>query len=140
MSGNRSRDFDPTAARDPCLGTQFMTWHHRWIPREWRPPTSTDEAPIDWTVKAAPGVDAGSSDDSLGTTTTSRARRRRAANIYGTIVTAAVIAAGGNTLSSAQLAVTIIVTLIVYWLAEQYAELLGAHTHGGHLPSAALVR
>jgi hypothetical protein len=66
--------------------------------------------------------------------------RRRTASIYGTIVTAAVIAAGGNQLSSAQLVVTIVVTLIVYWLAEQYAELLGAHTHDGRLPSLALVR
>ena len=40
-----------------------------------------------------------------------------------------------NQLTSAQLAVTIVVTLIVYWLAEQYAELLGAHTHDGRLPS-----
>jgi hypothetical protein len=66
--------------------------------------------------------------------------RRRAANIYGTIVTAAVIAAGGNSLTSAKLAVTIVVTLVVYWLAEQYAELLGTHTHDGRLPSAGLVR
>jgi hypothetical protein len=71
---------------------------------------------------------------------TTRQRRRRAASIYGTIVTAAVIAAGGNQLNSAQLAVTIIVTLIVYWLAEQYAELLGAQTHDGQLPSLALIR
>ena len=69
-----------------------------------------------------------------------RRGRRRAASIYGTIVTAAVIAAGGNQLTSAQLAVTVIVTLIVYWLAEQYAELLGAHTHDGRLPSAGLIR
>jgi hypothetical protein len=60
--------------------------------------------------------------------------RRRAAGIYGTIVTAAVIAAGGNQLTTAQLEVTVLVTLIVYWLAEQYAELLGEHTHGGRLP------
>jgi hypothetical protein len=66
--------------------------------------------------------------------------RRRSASIYGTIVTAAVIAAGGNQLSSAQLAVTVIVTLIVYWLAEQYAELLGARAHDGRLPSAGLIR
>jgi hypothetical protein len=60
--------------------------------------------------------------------------RRRAAGIYGTIVTAAVIAAGGNQLTTAQLEVTVLVTLIVYWLAEQYAELLGEHTHAGRLP------
>jgi hypothetical protein len=83
---------------------------------------------------------AGSSDAGMVPSLTSRDRRRRAASIYGTIVTAAVIAAGGNQLSSAQLAVTIVVTLIVYWLAEQYAELLGAHTHDGRLPSISLVR
>ncbi len=37
-------------------------------------------------------------------------------------------------------AVTVVVTLVVYWLAEQYAELLGAHTHDGRLPSARLIR
>jgi hypothetical protein len=60
--------------------------------------------------------------------------RRRAAGIYGTIVTAAVIAAGGNTLSSVALETTVLVTLVVYWLAEQYADLLGEHTRVGHLP------
>jgi hypothetical protein len=45
--------------------------------------------------------------------------RRRAAGIYGTIVTAAVIAAGGDQLSTAALEVTVFVTLVVYWLAEQ---------------------
>jgi hypothetical protein len=81
----------------------------------------------------------GSSDARIESAPTSRGRRRTA-SIYGTIVTAAVIAAGGNQLSSAQLAVTVVVTLIVYWLAEQYAELLGAHTHDGRLPSARLIR
>jgi len=60
--------------------------------------------------------------------------RRRAAGIYGTIITAAVIAAGGNQLSTAELEVAVLVTLIVYWLAEQYAELLGEHTRAGRLP------
>lgn len=55
-------------------------------------------------------------------------------------MTAAVIAAGGNQLNSAQLAVTVVVTLIVYWLAEQYAELLGAHSHDGRLPSIGRIR
>jgi len=65
--------------------------------------------------------------------------RRRAAGIYGTIVTAAVIAASGNILSSFALEMTVLVTLVVYWLAERYAELLGEHTHAGHLPSLSLV-
>jgi hypothetical protein len=55
-------------------------------------------------------------------------------------VTAAVIAAGGNQLSTAALEVTVLVTLVVYWLAEQYAELLGEHTHAGRLPSIGKVR
>ncbi len=87
------------------------------------------------------GTEAGSGSSETGTGSASTSRgRRRAASIYGTIVTAAVIAAGGNQLTSAQLAVTVVVTLIVYWLAEQYAELLGAHTHDGRLPSAGLIR
>jgi hypothetical protein len=84
-------------------------------------------------------VGPGSDDDRIESGSTSHGRRRAAA-IYGTIVTAAVIAAGGNQLNSAQLAVTVVVTLIVYWLAEQYAELLGAHTHHGRLPSVGLIR
>jgi hypothetical protein len=63
--------------------------------------------------------------------------RRRAAAIYGTIVTAAVLAAGGNVLSTAALEATVFVTLVVYWLAEQYAVLLGEHTHSGRLPTRA---
>jgi hypothetical protein len=66
--------------------------------------------------------------------------RRRTASIYGTIVTAAVLATGGNQLSTAALEATVLVTLIVYWLAEQYAELLGQHTHAGRLPAASQVR
>jgi hypothetical protein len=69
-----------------------------------------------------------------------RAGRRRSAGIYGTVVTAAIIAAGGNQLSTAALAVTIVVTLVVYWLAEEYAELLGEQTRAGQLPSMIVVR
>jgi hypothetical protein len=65
--------------------------------------------------------------------------RRRASSIYGTIVTAAVLATGGNQLSTAALEATVLVTLLVYWLAEQYAELLGRHTHEGRLPAASQV-
>lgn len=67
--------------------------------------------------------------------TAPRGGRRRAAGIYGTIITAAVLAAGGNQLDSVALAVTVVVTLVVYWLAEQYADLLAEHTHAGRLPS-----
>jgi hypothetical protein len=55
-------------------------------------------------------------------------------------VTAAVIAAGGGQLRTTALAVTVVVTLVVYWLAEEYAELLGEHTQAGHLPGVNVVR
>ena len=61
--------------------------------------------------------------------------RRRAAGIYGAVVTAAVIAAPGEKLPTRWLVVAVVVTLIVYWVAEQYAELLGEHTAAGHLPT-----
>jgi hypothetical protein len=61
--------------------------------------------------------------------------RRRAAGIYGAVVTAAVIAATGEKLPTRWLAVAVVVTLLVYWIAEQYADLLGEHTEGGHLPT-----
>jgi hypothetical protein len=64
--------------------------------------------------------------------------RRTASAIYGTIITASVIAAGA-TLTTRSLAVTVVVTLVVYWLAEQYAVLVGEHTHGGRLPSRSQV-
>jgi hypothetical protein len=66
--------------------------------------------------------------------------RRTAAAIYGTIVTAAVIAAGGNQLRTTALAVTVVVTLAIYWLAELYAELIGQHTHAGRLPNRRQIR
>jgi hypothetical protein len=61
--------------------------------------------------------------------------RRRAAGIYGAVVTAAVIAAAGEQVRTRALVVTVIVTFLVCWIAEQYAELLGEHTAEGHLPS-----
>jgi len=65
--------------------------------------------------------------------------RRRAAGIYGAIITAAVLAAGGNQLPTRTLAVSVLVTLLVYWIAEEYAELL-AEQVTGHLPTWAYVR
>ena len=70
---------------------------------------------------------------------TSRARRR-AAGIYGTIITAAILAAIGDHVHTLPLTVSILVTLVVYWLAEEYAELLGEQLEGGHLPTWADVR
>jgi hypothetical protein len=68
------------------------------------------------------------------------AGRRRAAGIYGAIITAAIIAAVGGQLRTAALAVSVLVTLVVYWVAEEYAELLGEQLTGGHLPTWAYVR
>jgi hypothetical protein len=69
-----------------------------------------------------------------------RPGRPRSAAIYGTILTAAVIAAGGNVLSTAALEVTVLVTLVIYWLADEYSVLLGEHVHEGRLPNGAQIR
>jgi hypothetical protein len=61
--------------------------------------------------------------------------RRRAAGIYGTIVTAAVLAAAGGRLPTLPLTIAILVTLLVYWVAEEYAELLGDHFEGERTPT-----
>ncbi len=61
--------------------------------------------------------------------------RRRAAGIYGTIITAAILAAAGDHLPSLPLAISVVVTLLVYWAAEEYAELLGEQVEGGRLPT-----
>jgi len=61
--------------------------------------------------------------------------RRRAAGIYGTIITAAIFAAAGAHLPTVPLAVSVVVTLLVYWVAEEYAELLGEQVEGGCLPT-----
>jgi hypothetical protein len=60
---------------------------------------------------------------------------RRAAGIYGAIVTAAILAAVGDRLPTIALVFSVVITLLVYWLAEQYAELLGEQAAGGRLPS-----
>jgi hypothetical protein len=65
--------------------------------------------------------------------------RRRAAGIYGSIITAAIIAAASG-LPSAALAVSVLITLLVYWLAEGYAEVLGEQAAGGKLPTWARIR
>jgi hypothetical protein len=61
--------------------------------------------------------------------------RRRAAGIYGAIITAAVLAAAGDHLPTRALVVSVVITLLVYWVAEVYAELLGEHVERGRLPT-----
>ncbi len=67
----------------------------------------------------------------MATGTRSTPTRRRhwlvgeeaAAGIYGLILCAAVMAAAGTD-TIAHVAVSLLVTLVVYWLAERYAEIL----------------
>ena len=67
------------------------------------------------------------------------AGRRRASGIYGAIVTAAILTAASGEAPTAALAIAVVVTLLVYWSAEEYAELLGEHVSGGKLPGRAQV-
>ena len=66
--------------------------------------------------------------------------QRRAAGIYGAIVTAAILDTAGGHVSTAALVVSVVVTLLVYWIAEEYAEVLGEQVEGGRLPSRESVR
>jgi hypothetical protein len=68
------------------------------------------------------------------------AGRRRAAGIYGAIITASVMAAAGGSLPTLALALSVLATLVVYWLAEEYAEVLGRQATGGHVPTRAYIR
>jgi hypothetical protein len=81
-----------------------------------------------------------SADDAPPPAVHGTAARRRSAGIYGTIVASAVLAAGGGHLRTVPLAVAVVVTLLVYWAAEGYAEILGEHAHGGRLPTWGHVR
>jgi hypothetical protein len=62
------------------------------------------------------------------------AKVRRAEGIYGLIVSASVMATAGTHLRPLPLAFAVFVTLLVYWLAEEYAE-VGEHASAGHLPT-----
>ena len=82
-------------------------------------------------VAAGDGPQAGPAVENLG--------RRRAAGIYGAIITAAILDTAGGHVSTTALVVSVVVTLLVYWIAEDYAEVLGEHTAGGRLPSWAYI-
>jgi hypothetical protein len=66
--------------------------------------------------------------------------RRRAAGIYAAIITAAVLAATGDHVPTLPLAISILITLLVYWVAEEYAELLGEQLEAGQVPAWADIR
>jgi hypothetical protein len=69
-----------------------------------------------------------------------RAGRRRASGIYGAIITAAILATAGSELHTGGLVATVVITLVVYWLAEEYAELLGEQAEGGQVPTWDYIR
>jgi hypothetical protein len=50
--------------------------------------------------------------------------------IYGLVVSSAVMASAGPGVSLLRLALAVLVTVLVYWVAEQYAAVLAAHLHG----------
>ena len=64
---------------------------------------------------------------------------RPAAGIYGLIVSASVISVVGSEMRTLPLAVAVVVTLVVYWLAEEYAALI-EHASAGHMPTWAHIR
>jgi hypothetical protein len=51
-----------------------------------------------------------------------------------------VLAALSDSRSTAAIVVAVVVTLVVYWLAEEYAEALGEQAEGGRLPTRQSVR
>src|SRR5215468_7774588 len=67
-------------------------------------------------------------------------RRRRAAGIYGAIITAAILDTASDRMPTYALVIAVVATLVVYWLAEEYAELLGEQVEGGRLPTWVRIR
>ena len=91
-----------------------------------------EEEAIMASIAAGDGTESGLAVENLG--------RRRAAGIYGAIVTAAILDTAGGHVSTVVLVISVVVTLLVYWIAEEYAEVLGEQVEGGRLPSRASVR
>ena len=60
-------------------------------------------------IAASDGAQAGPAVEDLG--------RRRAAGIYGAIITAAILDTAGGHVSTTGLVVSVVVTLLVYWIA-----------------------
>jgi hypothetical protein len=59
-----------------------------------------------------------------------------AAAVYGTIICAAVIATSEHEPSLGAVALAVVVTVLVYWLAERYAAYVGATLHHGRQQTA----
>jgi hypothetical protein len=64
--------------------------------------------------------------------------RALAAGIYGTIICGSVIVAVDPSRSIGHVTVTVVVTVLVYWLAERYSELLAARMRGERVTWAQL--
>jgi hypothetical protein len=79
-------------------------------------------------------------DDGLPMSPAQTSGRRRAAGIYGAIITAAILDTAGGRLPTDALVIAVVATLVVYWLAEEYAELLGEQVAGGVVPTWAYIR
>ena len=58
----------------------------------------------------------------------------------GAIITAALLATAGDELHTSGLVVAVLATLVVYWLAGEYVELLGEQVAGGMVPTWDYVR
>lgn len=56
--------------------------------------------------------------------------RQAPSAIYGTIIGASVMAATEEATPVSEVAVSVIVTLLIYWLAERWSFLLGSHLTG----------
>src|SRR3984957_16434779 len=78
--------------------------------------------------------------DGAGQQRAGTAAQGRAAGIYGAVITASIMAAAGASLTTPALAVSVLITLVVYWLAERYADVLGQQAADGHLPTWRQIR
>jgi hypothetical protein len=70
-------------------------------------------------------------DGSTGIGTEPQTERRLASEIYGLIVASSVLAAGADDDDIAHVSLSVLVTLVVYWLAETYAHVMALrHVRG----------
>jgi len=70
-------------------------------------------------------------DDPPSTDAATRSERRLSSGIYGLIVASSVLAAGANDDDIAHVSASVLVTLVVYWLAEAYAHVMAEqHVRG----------
>ena len=70
---------------------------------------------------------------------TQRSEEGTAAGIYGIIVSAAVMV-GSHGQTAAAIVVSVVVTLVIYWVAERYARIVAERIHAGHRPSRQTLR